>query len=162
MMSDMSSANESNGRSNGDSDSQGVLANLPRTRPQRSTARRAAARQASAGEPRAAGFANGARTRGPTASAPATERRKAKAQPAKAKPLAGKRSRPAGYSRAGDPVPAQGFESDGDRASRGTVQPPGGAELLVSAAEILGELAKSGLSTGERLVKDVLSRLPLG
>jgi hypothetical protein len=39
------------------------------------------------------------------------------------------------------------------------VQPPGGAELVASATEILGELAKSGLSTGERLVKDLLSRL---
>jgi hypothetical protein len=41
------------------------------------------------------------------------------------------------------------------------VQPPGGAELLASAAEIVGELTKSGLATGERLLKDVLSRLPL-
>jgi hypothetical protein len=41
------------------------------------------------------------------------------------------------------------------------VQPPGAAELVVSAAEIVGELAKAGLSTGERLLKDVFSRLPL-
>jgi hypothetical protein len=41
------------------------------------------------------------------------------------------------------------------------VQPPGGAELLASAAEIVGELAKSGLSAGERVLRDVLSRLPL-
>jgi hypothetical protein len=41
------------------------------------------------------------------------------------------------------------------------VQPPGGAELVASAVEILGELAKGGLSTGERLLKDVISRLPL-
>jgi hypothetical protein len=41
------------------------------------------------------------------------------------------------------------------------VQPPGGAELLASAAEIVGELTKAGLSTGERLLKDVFSRLPL-
>jgi hypothetical protein len=40
------------------------------------------------------------------------------------------------------------------------VQPPGGAELLGSAAEILAELAKGGLSTGERLLRDALSRLP--
>jgi hypothetical protein len=54
----------------------------------------------------------------------------------------------------------QGFESESDRA-RGPVHPPGGAELVASAAEVLGELAKSGLSTGERLLKDLLSRLPL-
>jgi len=41
------------------------------------------------------------------------------------------------------------------------VQPPGGTELVASAAEIIGELAKAGLSTGERVLKDVLSRLPL-
>jgi hypothetical protein len=31
----------------------------------------------------------------------------------------------------------------------------------VSAVEIVGELAKSGLTTGERLLRDALSRLPL-
>jgi hypothetical protein len=40
------------------------------------------------------------------------------------------------------------------------VQPPGGAELLGSAAGILADLAKGGLSTGERLLRDALSRLP--
>jgi hypothetical protein len=157
----MSASNESNGRPNGHSDGQGVLANLPRTRPQRSTARRTAARQASASEKAATRSSNGAPGPVPAASAKAAESGKAKAQPAvKAKPRAGKRSRAAGFSRAGDPVPAQGYESDGDRATRGAVQPPGAGELLGSAAEILGELAKSGLSTGERLVKDVLARLP--
>jgi len=38
---------------------------------------------------------------------------------------------------------------------------PGGAELVASAAEIVGEIAKAGILTGERLLKDVLSRLPL-
>lgn len=41
------------------------------------------------------------------------------------------------------------------------MHPPGGAELVASVAEIVGELAKAGLSTGERLLKDALSRLPL-
>jgi hypothetical protein len=68
--------------------------------------------------------------------------------------------RPAAASPATEPVPRQGFECGNDRAS-GPVQPPGGAELVASAAEILGELAKAGLSTGERLLKDVFSRLPL-
>ncbi len=56
-------------------------------------------------------------------------------------------------------VPRQGFESDGDRAS-GPVTPPGGIELVASAAELLGELAKAGVNTGERLLRDVFSRLP--
>jgi hypothetical protein len=42
----------------------------------------------------------------------------------------------------------------------GSVQPPGSAEFAASAVELLGELAKAGLSTGERLLKDVFSRLP--
>ena len=54
----------------------------------------------------------------------------------------------------------QGFESESDRA-RGAVHPPTGAELVSSATEILGELAKAGLSSGERIFRDVLSRLPL-
>jgi len=41
------------------------------------------------------------------------------------------------------------------------VQPPGGVDLLSSAAELAGELTKSGLSTGGRLLKDVFARLPL-
>lgn len=59
-------------------------------------------------------------------------------------------------------VPKQGFEceGEGERAS-GPVQPPGGAELLASAGEIFSEVAKAGLSTGERLFRDVLSRLPI-
>jgi hypothetical protein len=57
-------------------------------------------------------------------------------------------------------VPRQGFESEMDRAT-GAVQPPGGAELVSSAAEIIGELARAGLSSGERLLRDALSRLPL-
>jgi len=39
------------------------------------------------------------------------------------------------------------------------VQPPGSTELLASAVEIVGDLAKSGLATGERVLKDVFSRL---
>jgi len=41
----------------------------------------------------------------------------------------------------------------------GTVPPPGGAELLASATELVGELAKASASSGERLLKDVLARL---
>ena len=61
---------------------------------------------------------------------------------------------------ADEPAPRQGFECDGE-TSGGSVQPPGGAEFVATAAEIVGELAKAGLSTGERLFRDVLSRLPL-
>jgi len=68
--------------------------------------------------------------------------------------------RAASASAAAAPVPRQGFECEGERAT-GPVHPPGGAELVASVAEIIGELAKTGFSTGERLLKDALSRLPL-
>lgn len=77
-------------------------------------------------------------------------------QGAKARATAGARRRVTPRSEE-EPVPRQGFASE-EEPMIGAVQPPGGAELLASATEILGELAKSGLSTGERLLKDVLSR----
>ncbi|HTC60666.1 MAG TPA: hypothetical protein VK691_11180 [Solirubrobacteraceae bacterium] len=118
-------------------DSPGVLSSLPRTRPQRASPRRAAARKAAA------------------AGAAATTRPSA---------VGAKRVRSAPKRTAGPPpserAPRQGFECEGERAN-GSVQPPGGAELVAGAAELIGELAKAGISTGERLFKDVLSRLPL-
>jgi hypothetical protein len=134
--------------------SEGVLANLPRTRPQRSSARRDAARRDTQAE---------------VSLAPAPLRKWAttKAKPTK---VAGvKRGQKSGQGtakprhtakRLQDPAPRQGFETESDPIS-GPVQPPGGVELLASAAELAGELTKSGLSTGGRLLKDILARLPL-
>jgi hypothetical protein len=119
--------------------SDGVLANLPRTRPQRSSARRDAARRTVSAE------AKPVRT---TADKQVTaKKRPAKAAKRATKPLQ-------------DPAPRQGFETERDPVS-GPVQPPGGVDLLSSAAELAGELTKSGLSTGGRLLKDVFARLPL-
>jgi hypothetical protein len=140
-----------------------VLANLPRTRPQRASARRAAARSTgerdasassnggpAAGTPRKSAARSGA---GAGASAAATGEkpvpRRAKARP---KPAKAPRARKA------DEVPRQGFESVEERAT-GPVQPPGGTELLGTATEIVGELAKAGISGTERVVRDLLSRL---
>ena len=181
-----------------------VLANLPRTRPQRSSARRAAARGAGssngrppAGTSGAKGAAKPARKQTRT-KAPATKRRPttgaAKAAARKpstsgpaavtnsaasteAKAASGSSLRPSSTVRAGraraakrptppprpfvseEPAPRQGFECESERTD-GPVHPPGGAELVASAAEIVGELAKAGLSAGERLFRDVFSRLP--
>lgn len=108
-------------------DGPGVLAGLPRTRPQRASARRAASRAAKPGNA--------------------------------AKP--GKRPRtPASKSEpAGEPVPMQGYEPEGESPNR-PIQPPGGAELVASLAELAGELAKTGVNTGGRVLRDFLSRLP--
>lgn len=90
-------------------------------------------------------------------------RRSASAGPARKRPSGarpGKRSVASGRrAPALEEVPSQGYETD-DEAT-GPVRPPGGAELVVSAAEIVGELAKAGISGSERVLKGVLSRLPL-
>jgi len=200
----MSAPSDSDNGSAGTRDTEGVLANLPRTRPQRSSARRNAAREAAA---------SGATQDGPVKAAPARSARRAPAKPparagasadkadkrgarsasggsgttagmATRPSAAGKASGAARSAGAGargsgarkkkaaarrpprpaatvnEAVPRQGFESDGERVS-GPVQPPGGAEMLATAAEIVSELAKAGISTGERLVRDAFARLPL-
>jgi hypothetical protein len=149
-------------------DGQGVLSNLPRTRPQRVSARRAAARKATTkavAAKTAPASSNGkpAReaVRAATSPAPAKKRKPAPAsEPAAAKPSRNSVKRKVVKPDPLPPVPRQGFESEGERTA-GPVHPPGGAELVASAAEIVGELAKAGFSTGERLFKDVLARLPL-
>jgi hypothetical protein len=182
----MSAGNESNGRPSGSEGAPGVLANLPRTRPQRSTARRTAARRETAAarsaEARSADVAESSAQSGreqapsrtparkssrarksPAKGAAAAARKTAKGTARAAKtPTKSARSAPrhAASSAGEEQVPRQGFESEMDRAS-GPVQPPGGAELVTSAVEIVGELARAGLSRGERLLRDALDRLPL-
>jgi hypothetical protein len=58
------------------------------------------------------------------------------------------------------PVPPQGFETETEIEPGASVQPPSRPELAASVAELLGELAQSGLTTGGRLLKDALARLP--
>jgi hypothetical protein len=151
MMCEVSGPNESNGRVERPAEGAGVLANLPRTRPQRATARRAAARRSGEAEVALA------TTMAPAAQSSAAKAAKPRAKGAKAKRAPTSRSR--GSARPAESVPRQGFESEGERAS-GPVSPPGGIELVASAAELLGELAKAGVSTGERLLRDVFARLP--
>lgn len=172
----MSAADDGDTRSNGTGDGQDVLSKLPRTRPQRSTARRTAARSARAktAAPSAAPKPTPAK---PKANATATAGAK-KPSGGASKVAAGaasgtarnggqrvrraaRRSAEAKPVTVEEPVPRQGFASDSDERASGPVQPPGGADLVATAAEIVGELAKAGLSTGERLVKDMLARLPL-
>jgi hypothetical protein len=118
----------------------GVLASLPRTRPQRASARRAASRAPKPGKA--------------TKPSKAPSRQTNKRGPAKRSPA--KRSPALGV-----PAPRQGFEAaDEPDLLDGPVAPPGGAELVASAAELAGELAKTGVSAGARLVRDLLSRLP--
>jgi hypothetical protein len=184
MMCPVTDANSSDGSSSAQQDEQGVLANLPRTRPQRASRRRVSARNTAGGPSGADGAppSRGGRSAPPTEGADRGAARAAADRPAAARPEAEKpggraADRPRRTVRGGtsarrqtsapkrrisnqDPAPRQGFECDGDAGSD-PVQPPGATELVASAAEIVGELAKAGLSTGERLLKDVFSRLPL-
>jgi hypothetical protein len=168
---------------NSDGEGSGVLANLPRTRPQRASPRRAAARRtaaekadgataparsderstvrgsrAASSDPPAATDAGEARTTDRTTAGRGAGQRASRNRPAKRAGRAARRPRRSTAKL--DAVPSQGYESDDDAAT-GAVQPPGGTELLISAAEIVGELARAGVSRSERLVKDLLSRLPL-
>jgi hypothetical protein len=163
-------------RQNGrDGKSEGVLSQLPRTRPQRSSPRRVAARRASAADQDAVATPARANGRAPSSPgsaakadsngrAPSQSRTGAKAaKTAKVVPTRAVKRPTNGTVKpllVAEPAPLQGFECEGERTG-GSVHPPGGAELVASAAEIVGELAKAGFSTGERLLKDVLSRLPL-
>jgi hypothetical protein len=196
-MSDVEHSEDVNGSSPNGS---GVLANLPRSRPQRSSARRLAARESTNAHngadsavreqrktPSARSASPAKQTRKPaharsrttakqtvapvgesaasasakrSAASPAGKASAPKAGPAKrptARRATQRRARPAA---AQEPAPRQGFECESD-APTGSVQPPGGVELVASAAELVGELAKAGLSRSERLLKDVVSRLPL-
>jgi hypothetical protein len=159
----MSGPNDSDGRGDVPDERQSVLGNLPRTRPQRSSARRSAARRSTAptdadGEatpkraaprrsPKGRSTATPARAGRPKAAAGAAGKQRKARAPSRRASSAPKRA-----------VPRQGFETEADRA-RGPVHPPGGTELIASAVEIVGDLAKSGLSSGERALKSVLSRL---
>jgi hypothetical protein len=185
MMSAVSESSNGKGAGGGSPNEGGVLANLPRTRPQRASARRVAARRSATQAPvrerkqstakragtktaRAKPVAEAAPTRtkvkSVTESAASTT---AKAAPARAKTAAKPKRRRTTRTAAGkarpayeEAAPRQGFEGEGE-AGGSSIQPPGGAELVASAAEIVGELAKAGVSRSERLLKDVLSRLPL-
>jgi hypothetical protein len=143
--------------------SEGVLANLPRTRPQRSSARRDAARRTASVKVGPTGApARKAPSIISTRAEPAPTRKRAatKTKAAAVKRGQGTTKPKSPAKRLQDRAPRQGFETEGDPLS-GPVQPPGSVDLLSSAAELAGELTKSGLSTGGRLLKDFLGRLPL-
>jgi hypothetical protein len=125
----------------------GVLASLPRTRPQRQSRRRQSARATNLDAGVNAGATRSAdSTRSPSstrsAKKPATKPRRAK--------------RTAAARAAEPPVPPQGFEPENDVSD--PVSPPSGAELLASLGGVAGELVQSSLSAGGRLLRDALSR----
>lgn len=164
---------------NPEGDNQGVLSSLPRTRPQRPSARRAAARRTAAlRAERTAATRSTETTEAPTEPAAIGPAKPARApdKPAasgSAKPTTKPRSKPTANARPGrtgktrpkpaePPVPPQGFEAEEAIEPGRSVQPPSGPELAVSVAELVGELAQASLATGGRLLSDVLKRLSGG
>jgi hypothetical protein len=150
----MSDADEPGDASAGSGNDRGVIANLPRTRPQRASQRRAAARQGTSRRARSTS-ASSRSANGPAAAA-TSKPPKLAAQPRKRATSAARAPR----RRAPRAAPRQGFQSEAE-AARTSIHPPGGPELLTAAVEVVGELAKAGLSRGERALKEIAARFPL-
>lgn len=134
-----SETNNSDGPAETSAPDGGVLAALPRTRPQRSSTRRAAARAGTA--TKTAPVAKRAVKK------PATTKKRA------TKPIAKPAESPGGRA------PNQGYEPEEEVELGNTVNPPSGVELVESVADIVGELANSGLAAGGRILKDAFSLL---
>lgn len=162
----------------------GVLAALPRTRPQRTSARRAAARArvqsetATAAPGKRAAAKPATKAKANARKKPAkqttvkqtrtkqtgTERKSPKTQAARdgararggARPVRPSRSRQ-GPPQAEQMAPKQGYEPEEEIELGNTVHPPSGGELIESLADIFGELASAGAGAGGRLLRDALS-----
>jgi len=113
----------------------GIMSSLPKTRPQRPSARRAKARR----NPKKRPAVKPEPPRAPRQDSNAT-RRTVQANTGRA--------------------PRQGFEAESEIEIGSPVAPPNGVELAASVVELLGELAQSGLRSGERLLRDALLRRP--
>lgn len=159
-----------------------VLGDLPRTRPQRKSARREAARAqvsqtgaqkpatTKAGASRTAAAKTAAAKKGAARAAqkPVTAAKKGAASKGAAatdgkRPSTPSRRRAAPRThRTGaaspEPTPRQGYEADSEAVGT-PVSPPSGAELVGSLAELAGELAQTGISAGGRLLRRAVSRI---
>ncbi|HEV2999047.1 MAG TPA: hypothetical protein VGX16_08055 [Solirubrobacteraceae bacterium] len=151
----MSYTAERNGRPHDPESTRGVLQSLPKTRPQRPNARRAAARvpRPERARPVRVSSETASAKHSPPVPDPAPRRA---ARPART-------SRPHGAAKptpAAQLIPRQGFEAEGTLESGVSIDPPSGLELAGSLAGVLGELTRTGLSGGIRLLRGALSRLP--
>ncbi|HEY8304704.1 MAG TPA: hypothetical protein VIG42_08980 [Solirubrobacteraceae bacterium] len=167
----MNGAESSNDRPDDPVVEGGVFAALPRTRPQRASARRAAARgkppkSTNSAKSETAGAAKKPR-KATSVAKPATKAGPGP-PPTKAKPRSaapGARAKrqmdrtPPTPTIAEPAAPKQGYEPEEDLGLGGTVNPPSGIELLESLGDIASELVGSGLTAGGRLLKDAFSIL---
>jgi hypothetical protein len=171
----MSPSESRNGREADSIPEGGILASLPRARPQRVSARRAAARTSTTTKKGTAAAKTVTTTKG--ARTPTAKKRIAKKGPAMAEAVAVKKPttrKPVTAGKAAStkrrkaqpiakpaepPAPKQGYEPEEELELGKSVSPPSGGELVESVADILGELANSGLTAGGRLLKDAFSLL---
>jgi hypothetical protein len=79
----------------------------------------------------------------------ATKKAKASSVKPKTKPASTKPAEP--------PAPKQGYEPEEEFELGNTVDPPSGVEVVESVADIVGELANSGLAAGGRILKDAFA-----
>jgi len=171
----MSDSDSPNGREDASIPDGGILAALPRSRPQRVSPRRAAARNATATKPAVMQAPEkSAKTKAASAPRKPAATRKPAVKPAArpvAKPAAKSAAKPAQAGKPArkranapkqvpePPAPKQGYEPEEEFELGSTVNPPSGVELAGSVADIVGELANSGLAAGGRLLKDAFSLL---
>jgi cell pole-organizing protein PopZ len=156
----MSPSESSNGRAADSLPEGGVLAALPRARPQRASARRAAARPDAPTRTDAATKTKGGRAT--TTKKVATVRKIAASKSAVSSKKAAAPKRSAAQKSTvppEPPAPKQGYEAEEELELGKTVNPPSGVELVESVTDIVGELANSGLTAGGRLLKDAFSLL---
>jgi len=173
----MSPSESRNGREADSIPEGGILASLPRARPQRASARRAAARTSMATKKGTAAAKTLTTTKTKSARAATAKKHVAKESPAVAEPVAAKKPtarKPVAAKKAAStkrrarkpiaksaepPAPKQGYEPEEELELGKSVSPPSGAEVVESVADIIGELANSGLTAGGRLLKDAFSLL---
>lgn len=121
-----------------------VLSSLPRTRPQRPSARRDAARKPAV------------KASEPAARKPAARKATAR-KPAPRKPAAGKRTAKPRVTAAAPPrIPPAGFAPPADTRERA---PGSGVELVGTAIQAAGELVQIGAAIGGQALKSALGRL---
>ena len=129
-----------------------VLSSLPRTRPQRRSAKRdGAARAGGAGAPKRPAKPRATKATAGT-STPRNAASKAAAKPA-SKPAGGAPKRAASAPK---PPPARPQPADPPRS----VEPPSRTDVLAGTVQAAGELVQAGLAVGGELVRAALSRLP--
>jgi hypothetical protein len=121
-----------------------VLSSLPKTRPQRRSARRDAPKKAAGAEPPA----SAAKAKKPAAAAATAKKRPAaRKKPTPAKPR---------VAAAPAPLPPSGFAPPRDTQDRPA---PSGIELVGTAIQAAGELAQIGAAIGGQALKSALGRL---